>query len=299
MVVLVVFALIVGAARLRAEDPLASPESVGFSADGLKAFQRTMRALVDESKLAGVATLVARHGKVVHVDAYGVQDLATKTPVARDTIFRLASMTKPIVGVAMMMLWEQGKWTLDDPVAKHIPQFAGLKVATPQGEVPQIRPMTMRQLMSHTAGFDVNERYVKANLRDSDLQAMIDKLATLPLAAQPGSDWRYGPSVDIQGYIVEKLSGQKLDSFLSTKIFEPLGMKDTGFWVDASKVNRVTNVFTYGPDKRIIAAPFQRDISSKPAFLSGSGGLLSTIDDYFRFAQMMLNGVESDGKRFL
>ncbi len=119
---------------------------------------------------------------------------------------------------------------------------------------------------------------------------MIDKLAMLPLAAQPGSDWRYGPSVDIQGYIVEKLSGQKLDAFLKTKIFEPLEMKDTGFWVDASKVSRVTNVFTYGPDNRIIAAPPQRDPSSKPVFLSGSGGLLSTTDDYFRFAQMMLNG---------
>jgi CubicO group peptidase (beta-lactamase class C family) len=153
--------------------------------------------------------------------------------------------------------------------------------------------------MSHTAGFDVNDGYAKANLRDSDLQGMIDKLALLPLAAQPGSDWRYGPSVDIQGYIVEKLSGEKLDVFLKTKIFEPLEMKDTGFWVDASEVSRVTNVFTYGPDKRIIAAPPQRDPSSKPVFLSGSGGLLSTTDDYFRFAQMLLNGGHANGKRFL
>jgi CubicO group peptidase (beta-lactamase class C family) len=124
-------------------------------------------------------------------------------------------------------------------------------------------------------------------------------LAKLPIAAQPGSDWRYGPSVDIQGYIVEKLSGQSLDVFLRTKIFEPLGMKDTGFWVDAAKVDRVTKMFTYGPDKRIIAAPRQGDPSSKPVFLSGSGGLLSTTDDYFRFAQMMLDGGEANGKRFL
>jgi CubicO group peptidase (beta-lactamase class C family) len=309
MLALVVITLIGGAASLRAEDPLASPESVGFSTDGLKAFQRKMRALVDESKLAGVTTLVARHGKVVHVDAYGVQDLATRKPVARDTIFRIQSMTKPIVGVAMMMLWEQGKWTLDDPVAKLIPEFAGLKVATPKGDVPQTKPMTMRQLMSHTAGFDVNEGYAKANLRDSDLQAMIDKLARLPLAVQPGSDWRYGPSVDIQGYIVEKLSGQSLDVFLRTRIFEPLGMKDTDFWVDASRVDRVTSLFIYGPDKRLIRATPPPGIvvrpsdfgdpSSKPAFLSGNGGLLSTIDDYFRFVQMMLNGGEANGKRFL
>jgi CubicO group peptidase (beta-lactamase class C family) len=306
--VLVVIALIGGRAGLRAQDPVVSPESVGFSADGLKAFQRTMRALVDDSKLAGVTTLVARHGKVVHVDAYGVRDLATKKPVATDTIFRLASMTKPIVGVAMMMLWEQGKWTLDDPVAKHIPEFAGLKVATPNGEVPQAKPMTMRQLMSHTAGFDVTAGYANANIRDRDqpLQSMIDKLAKLPLAVQPGTDWRYGPSVDIQGYIVEKLSGQSLDEFLRTKIFEPLGMKDTGFWVDPSKVDRVTSVFTYGPDKRLIRAtppPGQEkrydDPSAKPVFLSGSGGLLSTTDDYFQFAQMMLNGGEANGKRFL
>jgi CubicO group peptidase (beta-lactamase class C family) len=178
MLALVVMALIGSAADLRAEDPRASPESVGFSADGLKALQRTMRALVDDGKLAAVTTLVARHGKVVYLDAYGVQDFETTKPLARDTIFRLASMTKPIVGVAMMMLWEQGKWTLDDPVARHIPEFAGLKVATPSGDVPQTRPMTMRQLMSHTAGFDVSAGYATANLGDlperwgdSDLQA--------------------------------------------------------------------------------------------------------------------------------
>ena len=258
-----------------------------------------MRALVDDGKLAGVTTLVARHGKVVYRDAYGVQDLTARKPVASDTIFRIASMTKPIVGVAMMMLWEQGKWTLDDPVARHIPEFAGLKVATPGGEVPQTSPMTMRQLMSHTAGFDVSAGYAKANLRGADLQAMIATLAALPLAAQPGSDWRYGPSVDIQGYLVEKLSGEKLDVFLRSKIFEPLGMKDTGFWVDAARRPRVTDVFTYGPDKRVTAAASQSDPSAKPAFLSGSGGLLSTTDDYYRFAQMMLNGGQANGTRFL
>ena len=302
MLALVVLVAVLGdATSMRADDRLASPESVGFSADGLTALQQAMRALVDEGKLAGVTTLVARHGKIVHFDVYGVQDLETKKPVAKDTIFRIASMTKPIVGVAMMMLWEQGKWALDDPVAKHIPEFAGLKVATPNGEVPQTRPMTMRQLMSHTAGFDVSAGYAKANITDRDqpLQAMIDKLAKMPLAVQPGTDWRYGPSVDIQGYTVEKLSGQPLDVFLKTKIFEPLGMKDTGFWVDTSKVDRVTKVFTYGPDKRISTAPTQRDPSSKPVFLSGSGGLLSTTEDYFRFAQMMLNGGEATGKRFL
>ena len=299
VLVLVMTALLGGPIGLRAEDPVVSPESVGFSTDGLKALQRTMRALVDDAKLAGITTLVARHGKVVYLDAYGVQDLATKKPVTKDTIFRIASMTKPIVGVAMMMLWEQGKWTLDDPVAKHIPEFAGLKVATPNGEMPQTRPMTMRQLMSHTAGFDVTAGYAKVGLRDSDLQGMINKLGRLPLSTQPGTDWQYGPSVDIQGYLVEKLSGQPLDVFLRTKIFEPLGMKDTGFWVDASKANRITQIFTYDADKRLIAAPAQGSPTVKPMFLSGGGGLLSTTEDYFRFAQMMLNGGETNGKRFL
>ncbi len=299
MVGLAVLALLAGTARLLADDPVVAPESVGFSTDGLKVLQRTMRTLVDDGKLAGVTTLVARHGKVVYRDAYGVQDLTNRKLVGTDTIFRIASMTKPIVGVAMMMLWEQGKWTLDDPVARHIPEFAGLEVATSNGEVPQTSPMTMRQLMSHTAGFDVNEGYAKANLRGADLQAMIAKLATLPLAAQPGSDWRYGPSVDIQGYLVEKLSGEKLDVFLRTKIFEPLGMKDTGFWVDAAKGPRVTNVFTYDTNKKITAAATQSDPATKPVFLSGSGGLLSTTDDYFRFAQMMLNGGQANGTRFL
>jgi CubicO group peptidase (beta-lactamase class C family) len=300
---LVVVALLSGALGVSAANRLASPESVGFSTDGLKTLQQTMRALVDEGKLANVETLVARHGKVVYLDAYGVEDLATKKPVTTTTIFRLASMTKPIVGVAMMMLWEQGKWTLDDPVAKHIPEFAGLTVAAPNGAVAQKTPMTMRQLMSHSAGFDVNAGYAKLGIpeRNKPLQAFIDRLAKLPLPAQPGTDWRYGPSVDIQGYLVEKFSGQPLDVFLQTRIFEPLGMKDTGFWVDASKVNRVTSVFTYGPDKRLIKAPAddQRNPGAKPVFLSGSGGLLSTIDDYFRFAQMVLNGGEANGKRFL
>lgn len=294
-------ALFVALVATPASSQVSAPESAGFSAAGLKTFKDTFRALVDERQLAGVTTLVARHGKVVHFDAYGVKDLDTRAPLARDTIFRIASMTKPIVGVAMMMLWEQGKWTLDDPVAKHIPEFAGLKVSTPNGEVAQTTPMTMRQLMSHSAGFDVSAGYVKHNITDrtQPLQAMIDKLAKLPLAAQPGTDWRYGPSVDIQGYVVEKLSGKTLDVYLKEHIFDPLGMKDTGFSVDASKKDRVTKMFTYGDDKKIVTAPTQGDPARKPVFLSGGGGLLSTAEDYLKFAQMLLNGGEASGRRYL
>jgi CubicO group peptidase (beta-lactamase class C family) len=210
-------------------------------------------------------------------------------------------MTKPVTGVAMMMLWEEGRWTLDDSVAKHVPEFANLKVAVPQGDVPQTRPMTMRQLMSHTAGFDVSARYDKVNIPDTakPLRAMIEALARLPLPVQPGTDWRYGPSVNIQGYIVEKLSGQTLDAFFRTRIFEPLGMTDTGFWVDASKADRVSRVFTYDAGKHIMTAPDQPDATRRPVFLSGSGGLLSTVEDYRKFAQMLLDGGEVDGRRLL
>jgi CubicO group peptidase (beta-lactamase class C family) len=288
-------------AGVTADLPLAPPESVGFSANGLKAYEHALHALVDEQRLAGVTTLVSRRGKVVAFDAYGYTDVAARTPMTKDTIFRIASMTKPIAGVAMMILWEEGKWKLDDPVHKYIPEFMNLQVKSESGAlVAQSHPMTMRELMSHTAGFDVSRGYQDANLNDGDLQGMIDKLAKLPLAAHPGTDWRYGPSVDIQGYVVEKLSGQTLDQFLNKRIFEPLKMKDTGFWVDASKAGRVTRIHTYGPDKKVMLAPATgRDPSQKPRFLSGSGGLLSTTEDYWRFAQMLLNGGEADGTRIL
>jgi CubicO group peptidase (beta-lactamase class C family) len=288
-----------GDAARMADLPLVPPESVGFSADGLTAYGQALKALVDDGRLAGVSTLVSRHGKVAMFDAFGYQDLDAKKPLAKDSIFRIASMTKPIAGVAMMILWEQGRWTLDDPVAKHIPEFKDLKVSTPEGLVPQRHAMTMRELMSHTAGFDVSRGYEKAGLSDSDLQGMIDKLARLPLPAQPGTDWRYGPSVNIQGYLVEKLSGQTLDEFFRTRIFEPLRMNDTGFWVDRSKLDRVTRVYTYGPDKKIVTTKAQGDPSRKPTFLSASGGLLSTVEDYWRFAQMLLNGGELEGTRIL
>ena len=290
-----------GVVGARGDVPLAPPESVGFSTTGLKAFNDAFRGLVDQGQLAGVTTLIARHGKVVHFDAYGVKDLESKAPVTKDTIFRIASMTKPIVGVAMMMLWEEGKWSLDDPVSKHIPEFAGLKVATPNGEVAQAKPMTMRQLMSHTAGFGTSGSYEGKNITDrtKPLQAMIDTLAKLPLASQPGTDWAYGPVVDIQGYVVEKLSGQTLDIFLKTRLFDPLGMADTGFWVDASKKDRVTKVFTYNDQKTLVAAATQSDPTRKPVFLSGGGGLLSTTEDYLKFAQMMLSGGQAGGQRYL
>lgn len=281
--------------------PTASAESAGFSHNGLDKLDASMHALVDEHKLAGVITLVARHGKVVHFDTYGKADAASGTPLGNDSIFRIASMSKPVTGVAMMQLHERGKWKLDDPVAKYIPQFANLRVKTADGKTePQKTPMTMAQLMSHSAGFGVSSVYEQADLAATDLQGMIDKLAALPLETQPGTAWDYGPSVNIQSYIIEKLSGQSLDAYFDEHIFRPLGMVDTGFWVSPEKAPRVAAIHTYDADGRItVATPVRSAPTSKPRFLSGSGGLLSTAGDYWRFAQALLNGGELDGKRIL
>ncbi|CAN5153569.1 serine hydrolase domain-containing protein [soil metagenome] len=283
-----------------AQTATVSPESVGFSSAGIKALNDQFHALVDQQKLAGVVTLVARHGKVVNLDSYGKLNSAQPAPVAKDSIFRIASMTKPTIGTAMMMLWEEGKWKFDDPVAKHIPEFANLKVKAADGSlVDQKTPMLMKQLNSHSAGFDRSAGYSSANLQATDLQGMINTLAKLPLAYQPGAEWRYGPSVDIQGYVVQKLSGMSLDQFLQTRLFGPLGMKDTGFWVDASKVARCASVHIYTDGKITPQAATNNVRTSKPAFLSGSGGLSSTVPDYFSFAQMILNGGQAGGKRYL
>jgi len=277
-----------------------APASAGFTAAGVADLNAQMHALVDRQKLAGVVTLLARKGKVVSLDAYGKQDASAPTPMATDSIFRIASMTKPIAGVAMMQLFEQGKWKLDDPVAKHIPQFANLKVKTAAGLVDQARPMTMAQLMSHTAGFGTSGVYeaAKVNLRETDLQGMIDKLAALPLESQPGSDWAYGPSVDIQGYVVQKLSGQPLDRYLQDHVFTPLKMADTQFWVDPAKASRAVRVHTYDAAGKITPTD-TKPLTSPPRFLSGSGGLSSTAPDYYRFCQALLQGGELDGARVL
>ncbi|MDP3675527.1 MAG: serine hydrolase domain-containing protein, partial [Novosphingobium sp.] len=280
--------------------PLASPESQGFSSAGLDALNAEFHGLVDQQKLAGVTTLIARHGKIVHMDVYGKANAATGEALKPDSIFRIASMTKPTIGVAMMQLWEQGKWKLSDPVSMYIPEFANLQVKTASGGTEPLKtPMTMAQLMSHSAGFDVSAGYTQAGLQSSDLQGMIDKLKTMPLAHQPGTDWRYGPSVDIQGYVVEKLSGEPLDQYMAKHVFEPLGMVDTGFWMPPEKANRVVAIHTYDSAGKIIAQPTQNVRTSRPNFVSGSGGLISTVKDYWRFAQAVGNGGALDGKRVL
>ena len=279
--------------------PMASPAAAGFDPARLQALSADLQDLVDRGQLAGVTTLAARKGKVFHFETRGLADVETGAPARPDTIWRIASMTKPVIGVAMMQLWEKGLWKLDDPVARHIPEFEGLKVRAADGSlVPQATPMTMAQLMSHTAGFDVSAGYAQAGLRAGDLKEMIRRLAALPLACQPGTDWRYGPCVDIQGHVVERLSGERLDAYLARNVFVPLNMVDTGFHVPAEKAARVARIHTYR-DGRIVAGPPQAIPVTPPAFLSGGGGLLSTASDYFRFSQALLDGGVLGGKRIL
>lgn len=294
--------------------PTATPESVGFAPGALDKMDAGMQAIVDEKHLAGVVTLVARKGKVVQHKAYGFQDLEQQTPMRLDTIARIYSMTKPIAGVAMMMLYEEGKWQPSDPIAKHIPEFKNLKVFAGEKDGQMVleepaHPPTMGELMSHTAGFTyglfantpVDQLYRKNHpLEAPSLQGMIERLATLPLLYQPGTRWVYSVSVDIQGYLVEKLSGKTFPEFLRTRLFEPLGMVDTAFYVPAEKLSRTATIYAYDKTKAGLApAPGEVTVTSPPGLPSGGGGLYGTAADYFRFAQMLLNGGEFNGKRLL
>ena len=264
---------------------------------------------------AEAPTLVARHGKVVSYEVYGKKAIGG-APMTKDTIFRIYSQSKPVTGVAMMILFEEGKWRLDDPVTKFIPEFAHLQVyksQNPDGTFvtePATRVPTMREIMSHSGGFayglrtdqPVEKAYRDSGLLGSKTQAdFLAGVAKLPLASQPGTEWRYSVSVDIQGLIVERLSGMSLADFMKSRIFDPLKMTDTAFWIPPAKQDRLAAL--YAPDKTgklALADNFMvLDVSKPPALASGGGGLVSTTADYARFAQMLLNGGQLDGARIL
>ncbi|HEX3397776.1 MAG TPA: serine hydrolase domain-containing protein [Steroidobacteraceae bacterium] len=298
--------------------PTAGAESEGMSAERLARMSTGMKELVDSGRLAGAVTMVSRHGKLVEFDAVGKRDIAANAPMQKDSIFRIYSMSKPITGVAMMILFEEGKWQLGDPVAKYIPEFAKLKVYTTEanGNVvmkDQNHPVTMRELMSHSGGFTygffsataVDKMQVEADLLNPNntLDEFIKRVAKLPLNSQPGTEWHYSISVDIQGYIVQKLSGMPFEEFLEKRIFKPLGMSDTAFYVPKEKLNRFAEFYTYDNDGKLKAVGVREglnhDFAAKPALSSGGGGLVSTATDYMRFCQMLLNGGQLDGVRLL
>ena len=295
------------------------PESVGFSSERLENLHAFMQSTVDKKQLAGAVTILARHGKVVDYRTYGYKDIASNAPMTKDAIFRDFSMTKPVTGVAMMILYEQGKWLPSDPISKYIPEFANLKVYKGVGANGQIlltdpdHPPTMRELMTHTAGFTygffgdtpVDKMYRDANLFASkDLHEFIVKLSQIPLIYQPGKQWVYSVSMDIQGYIVEKLSGQSLPDFVRDHIYTPLGMRDAAFYVPADKRSRFVTAYRTNAKGEMEASPNDggpagRSYEDPPTMASGGGGMVSTAEDYYRFAAMLANGGELDGKRIL
>ena len=300
--------------------PAPSPEALGFDAQRLAKLDAYMAKVVADGRVAGMSTLLARHGQVVSEKMYGVKSLATGAPLTRDTIFRLYSMSKPITGVAMMMLFEDGRWQLDDPITKFVPEFKALKVMSGADEngrrsiQDMQRPPTMRELMSHTAGFGyglsdqhpVDKLYrEKGVLAANGLADMIKRTAEIPLMFQPGTKWSYSSAVDIQGYIVEKLSGEKFGDFLQRRIFTPLKMTDTAFYVSADKASRLSAVYAGNPKTGKIEEVTELFGGKLPTYLeppameSGGGGLVGTIGDYARFAQMIANKGELDGVRLL
>jgi CubicO group peptidase (beta-lactamase class C family) len=297
----------------------ASPESVGFDSQRLKLFDNYMANVVSSGRVAGMTTLLARHGKIVEFKTYGKQSLATGKPMDKDTIFRIYSMSKPLTGTAMMILFEQGKWRLDDPVTRYVPEFKNLKVVKSVNADGTMvledmkRPPTMREIMSHTAGFGygladqhpVDKLYrSKQVLGSTGLQQMIDRTAEIPLLFQPGTNWSYSSAVDIQGYIVEKLSGQKFGDFLAQHVFKPLKMNDTAFYTGAAKADRLAAVYVGDKSgkiteaKELFGTPMP-DYTKPPAMESGGGGLTSTTMDYARFSQMIVNKGVLDGVRIL
>lgn len=297
------------------EIPRAKPESVGMSSERLARIETAMQRYIDQQLTPGVITAILRKGKLVHFKVQGEMDVDAGTAMRDDAIFRIASMTKPITSVALMMLWEEGHFQLRDPVTKFLPEFAELQVSTTAdasgatGElVEPKRPPTIRDMLTHTAGLANNyvgnvEAYQAAVADAQNNEELIKKLATLPLNYHPGEEWQYSIATDVVGRLVEVISGMSLDQFFRERIFGPLDMPDTHFYMDADKAPRLTTQYTPGEDNIITpqdpGGAESRWISGPKTLFRGAGGLASTTRDYLRFQQMMLNGGELDGVRLL
>ncbi len=298
--------------------PSARPESVGMSSERLGRIGPAMQRYIDAELVPGTVTAIMRKGRLVHLEVRGSMDVADGQEMRRDTVFRIASMTKPITSVALMMLWEEGHFQLRDPVSRFLPEFADVQVSTTSdasaetGELVAVdRPIQIRDMLTHTAGLANNYlgnpnayRAHMAELEQStDLETYIKHLAELPLNYQPGERWEYSTATSVVGRLVEVISGLPLDEFFYQRIFEPLGMEDTHFFLDESYAERLAAQYTPGEDEKIVqqdpGSEESRWISGPKTMFSGAGGLVSTVDDYLRFQQLMLNGGELDGTRLL
>jgi CubicO group peptidase (beta-lactamase class C family) len=292
-------------------------EDVGMSSERLTYLKSYFEGLLEDEETGGFQILISRRGKVVMFENLGMANVEENIPVTDETLFRIFSMTKPIVGVAMMMLYEEGQYSLADPLSKHIPEFAELRVYAGEDDEgnmtlePMQREPTIHDLLQHTAGFTygifgdsaVDKEYIEKDVPDYDqtMDEFIEKIASIPLLFQPGSRWNYSISVDLQGYLIEKWTGMKLGDFLQERIFDPLGMDQTMAWVPPDQAGLLANVYTHDEDgnRSKYEGDFATNHFREPGAFSGGGQLVSTSDDYWRFCQMLLNGGEFDGKRYL
>jgi CubicO group peptidase (beta-lactamase class C family) len=300
------------------ELPTGRPESVGMSSERLERIGPAMQRYIDAELVPGTVTAIMRKGKLVHLDVRGQMDVADEQAMRRDTVFRIASMTKPITSVALMMLWEEGRFQLRDPVSKYLPEFSDVRVSTTgdaSGNTGDLvepdRPIQIRDMLTHTAGlansYLGNPTAYGAHMSefpsDGKLDAYVRHLAELPLNYQPGTRWEYSTATSVVGRLVEVISGLPLDQFFYERIFNPLGMKDTHFFLDEDYAERLAAQYRPGEDGKIIeqdpGSADSRWISGPKTLFSGAGGLVSTVDDYLRFQQMMLNGGTLDGTRLL
>jgi len=325
----VVVALVLAVVNVIAQGlPTARPEDEGFSPERLAYIDQFYSEKIDHGDLAGIVTLVSRHGKIVHFSALGYADVEKHTRMQKDTIFRQYSMTKAIASTALMTLYEEGRFQIDDPISKYLPEFANLRVLrTPDGPLDETvapeRPPTIHDILRHTAGFThglsndkFDEQYAKADLFSVDLtlDEMMKRLAKIPLRYQPGTKWVYSVGPDVQARLVEVISGVPFDEYLQKHIFDPLGMKDTGFWLGPDKADRLATVHwmkngkltpldeAHGhPDGDLaIYQPWSvNSYTVNHKRKGGSFGLVATAEDYWRFAQMILNGGELNGVRIL
>ncbi len=292
--------------------PTAAPDEVGLSATRLARIDSLMAGYLAQGKLPGVVTVIARRGRIVHFHPQGLSEVEAERPIQPETLFRIASMTKPITSVAIMMLYEEGRFQLEDPVSTYIPAFKHLKVLahpTDRPEESALQPLereiTIRDLLTHTSGLSyglsnapIDSLYRRIWSPDHTLADMMDLLGTFPLAHQPGTRWRYSIATDVLGYLVEVLSGTPFDQFVRERIFTPLGMIDTDFYVPAEKIDRLATLYRVSESEGMSALD-RLPPTRPPRAPSGGGGLFSTASDYVRFAQMLLNGGELGGVRLL
>jgi CubicO group peptidase (beta-lactamase class C family) len=298
--------------------PRATPESVGMSSARLAAMGEFFRTETTRDAAAGYAILVARNGKLIYSTAVGMQDRERAIPMSLDTRFRIFSMTKPVTSVAVLMLYEEGKLQLDDPVSRYLPAFAQSRVIVGVDEAgkprtePVKRPITVRQLLSHTSGLGYGPGYDTTSPLAAEWAAFslygpqtadekISRLAALPLYFEPGSDWRYSYATDVLGHLVEVVSGMPFAEFLQKRLFEPLGMTHTGFFVSEADAGRVATIYRRNAAGKLepLQGPFAAPPTAAPPFISGGGGLLSTAGDYLRFAQMLADKGRFEGRRYL